>query len=332
MADVEALIDGLAIDERVRADVRAVYGRIAEAESHAHGVPVSEIHFHEVGTMDAVADITSVCMLIRKLAPDRIVSSPVATGYGHVHCMHGILPVPAPATEFILRDVPSYAGSVEGELCTPTGAALISYFADEFGQMPALTGKRTGYGVGTKEFPVANILRATLGESAEVGIGAGHAVRTASSETSDGPEISPTDSIYELSFNVDDMTGEEIGFAVERIFDAGAADVYTLPISMKKNRPGTLIGAIVKPDRREAVIEAIFRHTTTIGIREAEMGRLVLDRIERKLETPEGTVGVKESTGYGVTRVKLEYEDIARIAREKGISLREAREIAAEML
>ena len=314
-AELEQIIDSLAIDEQVKADVKAVYARIAEAESHAHGVPVTEIHFHEVGTMDALADITAASMLIRELAPDKIVASPVATGYGHVRCMHGILPVPAPATEYILRDVPSYAGSVEGELCTPTGAALISYFADEFGQMPIMTSKTTGCGVGTKDFPIANILRVTLGEAAE----------------QEPEEARDTDTIYELTCNIDDMTGEEIGFAAERIFEAGAVDVYTLPISMKKNRPGTLIGVLVKLEKRERVIEAMFRHTTTIGIREAELSRMVLKRIERTVDAgSEGSVRAKESTGYGVTRVKLEYEDIARIARGKGISLREARELAVQ--
>ena len=164
-ADIEKIIDGLAVDEQVRADVKAVYGLIAEAESHAHGVPVSEIHFHEVGTMDALADITAASMLIRKLAPDKIMASPVATGYGHVHCMHGILPVPAPATEFILRKVPSYAGNVEGELCTPTGAALLKHFVDEFGDMPKMKEERCGSGMGAKDFERPNCVRIILGEA-----------------------------------------------------------------------------------------------------------------------------------------------------------------------
>jgi uncharacterized protein (DUF111 family) len=148
MQDIEQLVYGLAIEEDVKKDVMAVYNLIAEAESHAHGRPVTEIHFHEVGMMDAIADVTAVCLLMHRLSPERVIASPVHVGSGHVHCAHGIMPVPAPATAYILRDVPIYGGSIKGELCTPTGAALIKYFADSFGDMPVMTTEAIGYGMG----------------------------------------------------------------------------------------------------------------------------------------------------------------------------------------
>ncbi len=153
------------LPEKVKSDILEVYGLIARAESHAHGVPVTEIHFHEVGTMDAVADVTAVCLLMDRLAPERVIVSPVHVGSGQVRCAHGILPVPAPATAHILTGVPIYGGKIKGELCTPTGAALLRHFADSFGDMPVMTLLRVGYGMGTKDFEAANLVRAMLGEA-----------------------------------------------------------------------------------------------------------------------------------------------------------------------
>lgn len=299
--DIEHIVMGhLQASQKVKEDVMAVYGLIAEAESHAHGVPVSEIHFHEVGTLDAVADITAVCMLMERLAPDQVIASPVHVGSGHVHCAHGILPVPAPATAYILKDVPIYGGQIEGELCTPTGAALLKHFATGFGSMPVMKTEAIGYGMGKKDFPAANCLRAFLGE------------------TEDRQETVP-----ELSCNVDDMTAEQIGFALERFFDAGALEAYTLPIGMKKSRPGTLIRVICREEDKEALVRAMFRYTSTIGIRETSTRRYVLDRQLKTVETEFGPVQLKTSRGYGISRSKYEYEDLARIAREKGLSLEE---------
>lgn len=299
--DIEHIVrDHLPLPEKVRDDVMAVYGLIAEAESHAHGMPVTEIHFHEVGTMDAIADITMVCLLMDKLSPDEVVVSPVHVGSGQVRCAHGILPVPAPATAHILKDVPIYGGNVTGELCTPTGAALLKHFAIRFGSMPVMRTQGIGYGMGRKDFEAANCVRAILGETE-----------------------SGTDSVLELSCNVDDMSAEQAGFAMERLFEGGALDVYTVPTGMKKSRPGLLIRVLCRERDKEKMLGLIFRHTTTIGVREAKMQRYVLDRKMTAVETPYGTVRRKESAGYGVKRTKYEYEDIAAIAREKGISLEE---------
>lgn len=304
--DINHLICGhMHLPEKVQEDVLAVYNLIAGAESHAHGVPVTEIHFHEVGTLDAAADITAVCLLLNRLAPDEIVVSPIHVGCGQVRCAHGILPVPAPATAHILQGVPVYGGSIQGELCTPTGAALLKHFATRFGPMPVMEIQAIGYGCGKKDFEAANCVRALLGETAEA------------------PGIA-----LELSCNVDDMTAEQLGFAMERLFDGGALDVYTVPIGMKKSRPGTLLRVICLEASREEMVSLLFRHTTTLGVRESRLVRHTLRRSVSTIETPYGPVHRKDSQGWGVRRRKYEYEDLAKIAREQGISLTEAASLA----
>ena len=300
MADIAHIISQLNISDKVRRDVMAVYDLITQAESHAHGVSVEQIHFHEVGTMDAIADVTAVCYLLDKLGVDKISASAVHVGSGQVRCAHGILPVPAPATAYILRGVPIYGGEIKGELCTPTGAALLKHFVSEFGKMPPMTVDAIGYGMGTKNFPAANCVRAMLGRTAE-----------------------QTDKVTELSCNLDDMTGEEIGFAMEQLLAAGALDVYTTAIGMKKNRPGIMLTVLCRKEQKEELVRLIFRHTTTLGIREAEFSRYTLDRHMETIQTPYGPVRKKVVSGYGVSRSKLEYEDLARIAREHGKGLRE---------
>lgn len=308
MEDIERIVSGLNVPEKVREDVMAVYGLIAEAESYAHGVPVSQIHFHEVGTLDAVADITAVCMLFTELKADEVVVSPVHVGSGQVRCAHGILPVPAPATAYILRSVPIYGGEIDGELCTPTGAALLKHFATKFGAMPTMKVSAVGYGMGRKEFPRANCVRAMLGEGED-----------------------KTDSVIELNCNVDDMTAEDIGFAMDRLFEGGALDVYTTAIGMKKSRPGTRISVLCREEDREAVVELMFKHTSTIGIRETKAERYVLERTSETVETPFGEVRRKVSRGYGVTRMKYEHDDIARIAKEKGIAIEEVKKLIEDI-
>ena len=304
MQEIEAIMSGLAIPEKVRQDVLAVYRLIAEAESAVHGVPVTDIHFHEVGTMDAVADITAVCMLMNEIAPDEVVVSPIHVGSGQVHCAHGILPVPAPATLYILRDVPIYGGEIKGELCTPTGAALLKHFADRFGDMPVMMTQAVGYGMGKKDFKWANCVRAVLGET-----------------------FAKSESALELSFNVDDMTGEMIGFAAEKLFEAGAWDVYTVPIYMKKSRPANKICVICSASDEEKMLRCIYKYTTTIGVRGTALERFCLDRRIETVNTPYGDVRRKISEGYGVRREKYEYEDLARIANEQGLSIEEVKKL-----
>ena len=213
--DIEHLIGHLHVSGTVKQHAVAIYKLIAEAESHVHGVPVHKIHFHEVGEMDAVADIVGVCMLIEDIAPEVILASPVNTGGGHVRCAHGILPVPAPATAFILRNVPVYNDQTNGELCTPTGAAILKHFVKDFCTMPLITIAKIGYGMGTKNFDKANCVRAFIGETGNT-----------------------CEEVIELVCNLDDMTPEAVAFAQQLLFDEGALDVYTIPIGMKKGRMG----------------------------------------------------------------------------------------------
>ncbi|MCH5260059.1 MAG: nickel pincer cofactor biosynthesis protein LarC [Lachnospiraceae bacterium] len=308
MHDIEHIVSHLDISTKVKEDVLAVYNLIAEAESHVHGRPVTEIHFHEVGTMDAIADVTAVCMLMDELSPNEVIVSPVHVGSGQVKCAHGILPVPAPATAYILRDVPIYGGSIQGELCTPTGAALLKHFADRFGDMPVMRTQAIGYGMGKKDFPRANCVRAMLGETAD-----------------------KTDTVSELSCNVDDMTAEAIGFATERLFEGGANEVYTIPIGMKKSRPGTLIRVICKEQDKEKMVGLLFRHTSTIGVRETVTQRYILERKIESVQTPYGKVRRKVSSGYGTSRIKYEYDDLARIAKEQNISIDEVRKLVEKI-
>lgn len=300
MHDIEHIASHLNVSDKVRQDIIDVYNLIAEAESHAHGVPVSEIHFHEVGSMDAVADVTAVCMLMEYLSPDRVVVSPIHVGSGTVKCAHGILPVPAPATAYILKDVPIYGGKIAGELCTPTGAALLKHFASSFGEMPVMTTEAIGYGMGTKDFEAANCIRAFLGKTEDKG-----------------------ERIVKLESNIDDMTGEAIAFAQEELLGAGARDVFITPIQMKKSRPAVMLSVICDEESKAGFVELIFKHTTTLGVREIICNRYTLDREIVKRDSEFGTVNIKKASGYGVQREKKEYEDLARIAREKGLSLAE---------
>ena len=298
LGDIRGIVSGLPIPTMVKLDILSVYEEIAQAESHVHGVPVEQIHFHEVGTMDAIADVTAVCLLLHRLAPDKIIVSPVHVGSGQVRCAHGILPVPAPATAYLLRGIPIYGGSIAGELCTPTGAALIKHFATEFGEMPVMTVSAIGYGMGKKEFPRANCVRALLGESED-----------------------PADVIVELRCNVDDMTGEAIGFALEQLLGSGALDAFTVPIGMKKSRPGVLITVLCRAETKEAMVRLLLKHTTTLGVREFPCQRYTLSRTVETVDTPYGAVRKKVSSGYGVRREKYEYEDLAKIAREQDCSI-----------
>lgn len=302
MQKIEHIVKKLPVSEKVKADVMAVYLIIAEAEAKVHGKAITDIHFHEVGTMDAVADVTAVCVLMEKLGAKKIVCSPIHVGSGHVHCAHGVLPVPAPATAEILKGIPSYGGEIRGELCTPTGAALLKHFANEFGNMPKMTVSKIGYGMGKKDFERANCVRAMLGETED-----------------------KTDSVFELKCNLDDMTAEEISFAAEKLMAEGALDVYTASIAMKKSRQGTLLCVLCTEEKKAKLIKEIFKHTTTIGIRETEVKRFILERETEEIETQFGTVRKKKSFGYGAEKEKYEYEDLAKIARENDLSISEVK-------
>lgn len=300
LGQIRSLVEALPIPTMVKLDVLAVYRLIAQAESQVHGVPVEHIHLHEVGALDAVADITAVCLLLHQLDVEQIVASPVHVGSGSVRCAHGVLPVPAPATALLLQGIPSYGGEIAGELCTPTGAALLKHFVQKFGPQPMMATQAVGYGMGKKDFPRANCLRVLLGDTQQPGV-----------------------EILELRCNIDDMTGEALGFAQERLLEAGALDVFTTAIGMKKCRPGILLTVLCRESDREKLVQCLFRYTTTLGIRETLCQRHTLTRHVEQVETPWGQVRKKISTGQGIYREKYEYDDLARLAKEHGVSLQE---------
>ena len=300
--DIESILAGSALPAAVRADALAVYRLLAQAESKVHGCPVEEIHFHEVGQLDAIVDIVTVCLLMHELKPELVCASAVHVGSGTVRCAHGILPVPAPATAELLKGIPCYTGEIRGELCTPTGAALLRHFVKDFGPMPAMRVEGMGCGMGSKDFPQANCLRASLGESGE--------------------------SVVELCCNVDDMSGEAVGYALERLMEAGALDAFWQSVGMKKSRPGLLLTVLCRPGDRERMVELLFRLTSTLGIRESLCRRYILRREKDLVETPYGPVGLKRAQGYGVERAKPEYEDLKALAEAAGCSLDEARKLA----
>ena len=318
LSNIKGIIGALGIPENVKTDALSVFELIVQAESAVHGEPIENIHLHEVGTMDAVADVVAASFLIDDLAVGSIYASDVCTGVGSVECAHGILPVPAPATAAILKGIPAYGGTIDGELCTPTGAAIVKYFVSKFAPMPTMRIESIGYGIGTKDLPRANCLRVMLGTA--------EASTQASDETACAECSMPSfdDEVVELACNIDDMTGEALGFALEQLMDAGALDAYLVPITMKKSRPATMLCVIVKPSDETRIAKRIFELTSTIGVRRCAHGRYILDRDMDERETRYGRFRVKVASGYGVKRCKIEYDDLARFAEEQGISLSEA--------
>ncbi len=300
VSEITEFIDTVPLADEVKRNAKAVYSLIAEAESSVHGEPVENIHFHEVGSLDALADVLSVCELMYELAPEKVLASPVNVGSGFVKCAHGVLPVPAPATELILRGVPIYSGQIKSELCTPTGAALLRHFAENFIPMPVLKVERVGYGTGKKDFEAANVVRVLLGDTE-----------------------AKCEQIIELACNLDDMTPEELGFAMEELFKLGALDVYFTNIGMKKSRPAVMLTCMCRADKRDEMLRCIFKHTTTLGVREYACNRYNLTRSIETVQTKYGSVHIKTASGYGTTRSKPEYDDLSRLARESDTTLDE---------
>ncbi|OEG71763.1 hypothetical protein ATZ36_12825, partial [Candidatus Endomicrobiellum trichonymphae] len=251
---IEDIITRLSVSQKVKDNALSIYMLIAGAEASAHGTSVEQIHFHELGNADAIVDIVGVCMLMESLAPQETIASPINVGSGFVQCAHGAMPVPSPATAYILQDIPIYGRNVHEELCTPTGAAIIKHFAKRFEHMPKMRVQKIGYGMGTKDFESVNCLRTFLGET-----------------ENSNDEIN--DWIAQLQCNLDDMTGEAVGFAVNLLLQEGALDVFTAPIQMKKNRPAVLLTCICSERKAHFFAELMLRHTTTFGIR-----RTICDR------------------------------------------------------
>ena len=296
---VTDIINSLSISDTCKQHAINVYNLVAQAEAKVHKSTVTQIHFHELGMLDAIADIVAVCVLLEALKFDEIIISPIHVGTGTVHCAHGELPVPAPATMELLAGIPMYADyQITGELCTPTGAALAKYFGTSFSNMPVMTPVKISYGFGTKQFKRPNCIRAFV-------------------EIINDLE----DTIIEMSSNLDDMTPEEIGFAVEQLLLSPALDVFTTPIMMKKQRPSTMLTVLCKVDDINDVRDLIFKHTTSLGIRYHLCERYILKRSTGNIDWEGHTIAFKESSGFGVVRHKYEYDSLAAIAKHNDMSL-----------
>ena len=319
LRDIEQLIEGSALTKTAKERAIEVFGRIAEAEGKLHDKPAAKVHFHEVGAVDAIIDVVGACAGLELLEVSELVSSPLNVGGGRVEAAHGSLPVPAPATAELLRDIPIYSSGVEAEMVTPTGAALVTTLARSFGPLPPMKVERIGYGAGARDLRGhPNLLRLFLGERIELGTrDSGLGTRAANSDA--GEAI-----VSVLEANVDDMSPQLYGYLVERALAAGALDVTCSSIQMKKNRPGLEVSVLCAPERSDALAQLLFDETTTIGLRIHETRRKVLDRELVTVETRYGAVRVKVARRDGrVLNVAPEYEDCQRLAAEKSVPLKE---------
>ena len=298
IAEIYGIINGFDLPDNVKENAKKVYSLIANAESKVHGTQVADVHLHEVGAKDAIIDVTAFCYILDYINIEKVHCSSIVTGYGSIKTQHGILSVPAPATAELLKGMQIISGDIEGELTTPTGAAIVKYFAGESSPIN-MNIEKTGYGAGTKDFAKPNVVRVFIGES------------------------DSTEDIYELRCQLDDMTGEEMGYAITKLIDLGAKDAYVKPIVMKKSRPAFEFTVITTPEKKDELTAQIFKHTTTLGVRQVECKRCTLSREI----TENNCVHIKKSAGYGTEKSKIEFDDLARIADEKDISLFEARRL-----
>ncbi|MEX2316687.1 MAG: nickel pincer cofactor biosynthesis protein LarC [Pirellulales bacterium] len=313
---ITAMIDGGSLAPRQRELAKRIFHKLAEAEAKVHGSTVEKVHFHEVGAVDSIADVVGSAIGFDLLGIERVVCSAVPTGHGYVEIAHGRCAIPAPATGELLRGVPLAPLDVEGELTTPTGAAIVATLAEEFGPLPAMTVDRIGYGAGRMDFEHPNLLRILIGESPVDASDADHAVSA---------EFRPhTETIVVLETNLDDADGMTLGHAAERLWAAGALDVSLTQIQMKKGRPGVLVSVQARPadaDRLEAIL---FRETPTLGVRRATIARTVLVRRPHHVDTPWGSVAGKIAhLPDGTRRFAPEYEDCRKLAQQHGIALAE---------
>lgn len=309
-------IDTMNLPEKVKSDIAAIYRIIGEAEATVHHKSLEQIHFHEVGSLDAIIDVAGSALAIDMLNPECIYASPVHVGNGTVHCAHGILPVPAPATAEILKGIPYYTGQIQSELCTPTGAAILKYYVKDFIDMPAMKVDQIGIGLGTKDFPVANMVRVFSGEICDL-----------------HHDLNLDDVIVDISCNIDDMTGEALGFAMEMLLSEGALDVFYIPIQVKKNRPGILLHVFCNPKDQENMIQNVLKYTTTRGVRFQNFNRKKLDASFVNIQIDEQTViRNKINIRKDIQKQKLEYEDVAAYARKNHLSYMEAYEAIQEII
>ena len=311
LAEINALIDRSALSAPGRTRAKELFQRLGEAEAAIHQIPIDKIHLHEVGALDSIIDIVGAVFALEWFKAERVVSSPLNVGGGMVNSAHGLFPVPAPATVRLLEGVPVYSSGVRGELVTPTGALLLSSYASSFGPMPPMTIDRVGYGAGDRDpGDTPNVLRVMVGRS------------------QDQPG---TEQIVVIECEIDDMNPQIFGSVMDQLYSAGALEVYFASVQMKKNRPGTLLTILAKPDQRQPLVAIVFRETTTIGVRYHEVTRERLDREMISVETPLGPVRFKVARfGGSVVNAAPEFDDCQRIASERRIPVKDVQAIAAK--
>ncbi len=312
LSEIERVIVSSNLSERVKERARTIFRRIGEAEAKIHDIPIEKVHFHEVGAVDSIIDIVASCVALEALEIERIVSSPLHVGSGTFQCAHGTYPVPGPATAELLKGVPIYSKEIEGELVTPTGAAIISTLAEGYGPAPMMKIEKIGYGAGTRDYPkFPNALRAIIGETEE-----------------DADRAPSTVTVIEA--NIDDLNAQVFGYLMEKALAAGALDIFYTPAQMKKNRPGVLLTLLCNPEDRERMLDLIFRETTTLGARYRDERREILTREFVTVETEYGPIRIKIARARDgrVMNVSPEFEDCRVAAEKRGVGLRDAQTAA----
>lgn len=321
LSDIREIIDRSELSEGTKARALKVFERLAAAEAHVHATTPDRVHFHEVGAVDSIIDTVGAAIGVEMLGIERFYASPLRLGRGSIQTEHGLLPIPAPATAELLRGIPVYAGELEGEFVTPTGAAIVSTLCEEFGPLPAMEIARVGYGAGSRDphgFP--NALRLVMGEVAE----ARPAVKEDRSIKEDG-------SVLVIETNIDDMNPQVFGFIMDRAFALGALDVFMVPAQMKKSRPGVLLTVLCDPERLDSIAGMLLAETTTLGVRYYEAKRRVLGRAIETVETRHGRVRIKVARDGGRTlHFQPEYDDCARLAEQSNTPLFEVQAAASE--
>ena len=314
--DITGIISNSRLSDTVKGKSLSMFRKLAEAEARVHGKDIKEIHFHEVGAVDSIVDIVGAAICLEELKPEHIISSTVELGGGFVKCAHGTFPVPAPATAEILTGIPVSSGAVQSEATTPTGAVIIACNADEFGTMKGLRITKTAYGIGHRDHDIPNVLRIFWAEREETFATPGNSHQAVLVEC-----------------NIDDMNPELYGYVMEKLFDAGADDVFITPIIMKKARPASKLSAICNPDKEDTVIQAVLSHSTSLGVRSYRVTKTLLDREYTKIPTRYGEVTLKNAIYKGrKLKSKPEYEDCIRLAREHNVPVQKIYDEIARMV
>jgi uncharacterized protein (TIGR00299 family) protein len=307
LPEIEGYIARSALTARAKEYAVRIFRKLGEAEATVHGIPLEKVHFHEVGALDSIADIVGTAVGFDALGVERFTSRAVPPGSGTVKCAHGLMPVPAPATALLLKGAPLATVPVTGEMTTPTGAAILAAMVNEWVEQPEMTVEHVGHGLGTRDFPDwPNVLRIIIGQTATTRLGADY-----------------SDAVWVLETNLDDVPGEVIGYCFDQLFAAGALDVYSVPIQMKKNRPGVLLSVIAPVDKVQRLEAILFHETGTFGVRRTRAERSKLMRAIVEVQTPWGLVKCKKGWREGLVVLSPEYEDCARVAREQGVPLRD---------